>query len=54
MQEATINDFTVSFNLSPILNDYFDFRAACFMKLMEFQRALEDCDACIKKDPKFS
>ena len=28
-------------------------RAACFMKLMEFQRALEDCDACIKRDPKF-
>lgn len=28
-------------------------RAACFTKLMEFQRAVEDCDICIKKDPKF-
>lgn len=28
-------------------------RAACFMKLMEFQRALDDCELCIKKDPKF-
>ncbi|MCP9259789.1 putative Stress-induced-phosphoprotein 1 [Dirofilaria immitis] len=24
-------------------------RAACYTKLMEFQRALEDCDTCIKK-----
>lgn len=29
-------------------------RAACLMKLMEFQRALEDCEVAIKKDPKFS
>lgn len=29
-------------------------RAACYTKLMEFQRALEDCDTCIKKDPTFS
>lgn len=29
-------------------------RAACFMKLMEFPRALDDCETCIKKDPKFS
>lgn len=29
-------------------------RAACYTKLMEFQRALEDCEMCIKKDPKFS
>jgi len=28
-------------------------RAACWTKLMEFQRAVDDCDACIKKDPKF-
>ncbi|CAD6198799.1 unnamed protein product [Caenorhabditis auriculariae] len=28
-------------------------RAACLTKLMEFQRALEDCDTCIKLDPKF-
>ncbi|MFH4978319.1 hypothetical protein AB6A40_005028 [Gnathostoma spinigerum] len=28
-------------------------RAACYMKLMEFGRALEDCEACIKQDPKF-
>ncbi|VDN91367.1 unnamed protein product [Brugia pahangi] len=28
-------------------------RAACYTKLMEFQRALEDCDTCIKKDPTF-
>lgn len=28
-------------------------RAACYTKLMEFQRALEDCEMCIKKDPKF-
>ncbi|CAB3396621.1 unnamed protein product [Caenorhabditis bovis] len=28
-------------------------RAACLTKLMEFQRALEDCEVCIKKDPKF-
>ncbi|CAI5452142.1 unnamed protein product [Caenorhabditis angaria] len=28
-------------------------RAACLTKLMEFQRALEDCEVCIKTDPKF-
>lgn len=29
-------------------------RAACYMKLVEFPRAVEDCDTCIKKDPNFS
>lgn len=29
-------------------------RAACYMKLVEFPRAVDDCDTCIKKDPKFS
>ncbi|KAI3422130.1 Hsp90 cochaperone [Globodera pallida] len=28
-------------------------RAACFTKLMEFQRAIDDCDLCLKKDPTF-
>lgn len=28
-------------------------RAACLTKLMEFQRALDDCDTCIKKNPTF-
>lgn len=28
-------------------------RAACYTKLMEFQRAVEDCETCIKMDPKF-
>lgn len=29
-------------------------RAACLTKLMEFQRALDDCDTCIRLDSKFS
>jgi stress-induced-phosphoprotein 1 len=29
-------------------------RAACLLKLMEFQRAVDDCDTCIRKDPKLS
>jgi len=28
-------------------------RGACFTKLMEFQRAVDDCDNCIRRDPKF-
>nr|4GCO_A Chain A, Protein STI-1 [Caenorhabditis elegans] len=28
-------------------------RAACLTKLMEFQRALDDCDTCIRLDSKF-
>ncbi|GMT09223.1 hypothetical protein PFISCL1PPCAC_520, partial [Pristionchus fissidentatus] len=28
-------------------------RAACLTKLMEFQRALDDCERCIKIDPNF-
>ncbi|GMS79456.1 hypothetical protein PENTCL1PPCAC_1631, partial [Pristionchus entomophagus] len=28
-------------------------RAACLTKLMDFQRALDDCEKCIKIDPKF-
>ena len=29
-------------------------RAACYQKLMEFQKVIDDCDTCLKKDPKFS
>ncbi|KAI6200025.1 Stress-induced-phosphoprotein 1 [Aphelenchoides besseyi] len=28
-------------------------RAACLIKLLEFQRAIDDCDTCIKKEPTF-
>lgn len=28
-------------------------RAACFIKLLEFPSAVQDCDEAIKRDPKF-
>jgi stress-induced-phosphoprotein 1 len=28
-------------------------RAACYQKLMEFNKVIEDCDTCLKMDPKF-
>uniref|UniRef100_A0A7E4VC69 Stress-induced-phosphoprotein 1 n=1 Tax=Panagrellus redivivus TaxID=6233 RepID=A0A7E4VC69_PANRE len=28
-------------------------RAACYQKLMEFPKVIDDCDLCLKKDPKF-
>ena len=28
-------------------------RAACYAKLMDWERGLADCDACLKQDPTF-
>ncbi len=29
-------------------------RAACYLKLMEFERAVKDCDECVRLDPTFA
>lgn len=32
---------------------YYSNRAACYQKLMEFHKCIEDCEIALKKDPKF-
>jgi len=48
-----ITEYTEALKRDPNNYKVLSNRAACYSKLMDWSRALEDCDACIAKDPSF-
>lgn len=48
-----IAEYNDSLKRNPDNYKVYSNRAACYSKLMDWSRALEDCDACIKADSKF-
>lgn len=48
-----ITEYTEALKRDPTNYKVYSNRAACYSKLMDWQRGLEDCDKCLSVDPKF-
>jgi stress-induced-phosphoprotein 1 len=48
-----IAEYTEALKRDPSNYKVLSNRAACYSKLMDWNRALDDCDACLQKDPNF-
>jgi len=48
-----IAEYTEAVKRDPTNPSVYSNRAACYSKLMDWQRGLDDCEMCLKLDPKF-